>query len=202
MPHPPDEPDLVRAAVAGDRRAFDELVRRKRERVVRTAYQITGDWDDALDVAQGVFLKVWQGLGRYDTRHAFDTWLYRITVNAAIDSLRMRGARGGLAAVPSLDADEVPGAAPEPEAALDRQAVERAFLHLAAGLAPRQRAVFVLREIEALEVDEIAEVLGIAPSTVRNHLMQARRILREGIERHYPGLVPGHARRGPEEGRG
>jgi len=202
MSHPPDEPELVRAAAAGDRRAFDELVRRKRERVVRAAYQITGHWEDALDVAQGVFLKVWQGLGRYDSRHALDTWLYRITVNAAIDSLRARGARGGLQVVLGPDADEVAGAAPEPEAELDRQAVERAFLHLAAGLAPRQRAVFVLREIEGLDAEEIAEVLGIAASTVRNHLMQARRILREGIERHYPGLVPDRSRRGPGEGRG
>jgi len=201
MPQPPDDAELVRAAAAGDRRAFDELVRRKRERVVRTACQITGHLDDALDVAQGVFLKVWQRLDRYDSSHAFDTWLYRITVNAAIDSLRTRGARGGVALVPSPEVDEIAGAAPTPEGEIDRQALQRAFAHLAAGLAPRQRAVFVLREIEGLDPEEIAVVLGIAPSTVRNHLLQARRILREGIERHYPGLVPGPSRRAPGEGR-
>ncbi len=200
MPHPPDEPELLRAAAAGDRRAFDELVRRKRERVVRTAYQITGQWDDALDVAQGVFLKVWQGLDRYDARHALDTWLYRITVNAAIDQLRARGARGGLRAVPDLDADSIAGPPPTVEADLDRRALERAFLELAQELAPRQRAVFVLREIEGLDAEEIAEVLGIAASTVRNHLMQARRILREGLERRYPGLVPGRPRGTTGEG--
>ena len=202
MSHPPDEPELVRAAVAGDRRAYDELVRRKRERVVRTAYQITGNWDDALDVAQGVFLKVWQGLERYDRRHALDTWLYRITVNAAIDQLRARGARGGLQAVADLDADSIAASGPAADAQLDRRAIERAFLHLAADLAPRQRAVFVLREIEGLEAEEVARILGITASTVRNHLMQARRILREGIERHYPGLVPGRGRGEPEGERG
>jgi RNA polymerase sigma-70 factor, ECF subfamily len=195
MPHPPDEPELLRAAAAGDRRAFDELVRRKRERVVRTAYQITGQWDDALDVAQGVFLKVWQGLDRYDPRHALDTWLYRITVNAAIDQLRARAARGGLHVVPDLDPDAIAGKTEAPAAALDRRTIERAFLELARELAPRQRAVFVLREIEGLEAEEIAEVLGIAASTVRNHLMQARRILREGIEKRFPELVPGGTRR-------
>ena len=95
-----EEQELIRAAVEGDRKAFDDLVCLKRERVVRTAYQVTGDWDDALDVAQGVFLKLWQGLERYDASRRFDTWLYRITVNAAIDLIRARGPKGMLQPLP------------------------------------------------------------------------------------------------------
>ncbi|HXV78016.1 MAG TPA: RNA polymerase sigma factor [Candidatus Polarisedimenticolaceae bacterium] len=190
MPPSGDEQALIRAAAAGDRRAFDELVRLKRERVVRTAYQITGDLDDALDVAQGVFLKLWRGLERFDPRRRFDTWVYRITVNAAIDMLRSRGARGTVQPLPDEIASGEPTPETDPARELDRREVQRAFLRLAARLAPRQRAVFVLREIEGLGTSEIAAAMGVTESTVRNHLLQARRTLREGLEREYPGLVP------------
>jgi RNA polymerase sigma-70 factor (ECF subfamily) len=190
MPPSGDEQALIRAAAAGDRRAFDELIRLKRERVVRTAYQITGDLDDALDVAQGVFLKLWRGLERFDPRRRFDTWVYRITVNAAIDMLRSRGAQGVVQPLPDEIAPTEPAAELDPERALDRRDVQRAFQRLAATLAPRQRAVFVLREIEGLETAEIATTLGVTESTVRNHLLQARRTLRAGLRRDYPALVP------------
>jgi len=191
MPPERDELDLIRAAAAGDRRAFDDLVRLKRERVVRTAYQITGDLEDALDVAQGVFMKLWRGLERFDPRRRFDTWVYRITVNASIDMLRSHGPRGTLQPL-----DDQPGepAAPEARSAeerIDLNRLQRAFLRLAGGLAPRQRAAFVLREIEGLETAEVAAALGVSESTVRNHLLQARRALRAGLERDYPGLAPG-----------
>jgi DNA-directed RNA polymerase specialized sigma24 family protein len=65
-------------------------------------------------------------------------------------------------------------------------------------LAPKQRATFVLKEIEGLETADVARVLGVTESTVRNHLLQARRVLREGLTRDYPGLV-GKSRRGPGE---
>jgi len=79
---------------------------------------------------------------------------------------------------------------------LDLAALQRAFLRLASALAPKQRAIFVLREIEGLSTPEIARSMGVTESTVRNHLFQARKILRAGIERDYPDLIPGGRRRG------
>ncbi len=181
----------IRAAAAGDREAFGELVRAKRAQVVRTAFQITGDVEDAKDVAQAVFLRLWRVLRRYDPGRRFDTWLYRITVNAAIDHLRERGPKGMLQPLPA-DPDLLARTdGTDPGRSLDLEALERAFLRLAAALAPKQRAVFVLREIEGRDTAEVAEVLGVTESTVRNHLHQARRILREGLKRDYPGLLPG-----------
>jgi len=186
-----DEQELILAAVAGDRRAFDELVVLKRERVVRTAYQVTGNLDDALDVAQGVFLKLWQGLGSYDPGRRFDTWLHRITVNAAIDQLRSRGPKGALQPLPDETArtlaDDTPGA----DSVVDQRRLQQAFLRLAARLAPKQRAVFVLKEIEGLETVEVARSMGVAESTVRHHLLQARKTLREGLRREDSALLSG-----------
>jgi RNA polymerase sigma-70 factor (ECF subfamily) len=186
-----DELELIRAAARGDRRAFDDLVRIKRERIVRTALQITGDMDDALDVAQGVLLKLWQGLDRFDPRRRFDTWVYRITVNTAIDMLRSRGPKGLLQPLPADPGELGSAGDPAAEKALDLGRLQQAFARLAAGLAPKQRAAFVLREIEGLDTAEVARIMSVTESTVRNHLMQARRILRAGLERDYPGLVPG-----------
>jgi len=192
-----DETELIRAAVGGDRRAFGELVGLKRERVVRTAYQITGDLDDALDVAQGVFVKVWQQIDRFDPSRRFDTWLYRITSNAAIDLLRSRGPKGTLQPLPD-DPSQLAGPAGEPdvEAAIDLGRLQQAFMRLAGKLAPKQRAAFVLREIEGLETAEVARIMGVAESTVRNHLLQARRLLKAGLQRDYPGLLPAGSRGG------
>ena len=195
-----DEADLIREAARGDAGAFEELVLRKRERVVRTAYQITGDLEDARDVAQWVFIRLWKVLGRFDPGRRFDTWLYRITVNAAIDLLREKGPRGTLQPLPE-DPSALPAdGAPSAEHALDLKELQRAFLRLASRLAPKQRAAFVLREIEGLPTEEVARALDVRESTVRNHLLQARRVLREGLEREYPGLVPPELRRPRTEG--
>jgi len=196
-----DEAELIRAAMGGDRRAFETLVVLKRERVVRTAYQVTGDLEDARDVAQWVFLRLWKVLPRFDPARRFDTWLYRITMNAAIDHLRTRGPQGALQPLPDdPSALEDAAASGEAERAIDLGELQKVFLKLAAQLAPRQRAAFVLREIEGLETAEVARILGVRESTVRNHLHQARRILQAGLRRDYPGLVPRWATTDKEDG--
>jgi len=193
-----DLTDLIRAAAGGDRRAFEDLVLRKRDRVVRTAFQITGNLEDAKDVAQGVFLRLWRVLQRFDLTKRFDTWLYRITVNAAIDSIRERGPKGTLQALPEDAGDRLRDPSRGPDELFDLRQLQGAFFRLAARLAPRQRAAFVLKEIEGLETAEIARALGVTESTVRNHLLQARRILRDGLSKDYPGLTGG--RRADDDG--
>ena len=192
-----DLTDLIRAAADGDRRAFEDLVLKKRDRVVRTAFQITGNLEDAKDVAQGVFLRLWKVLQRFDLEKRFDTWLYRITVNAAIDCVRERGPQGTLRALPDDAGERLRDPSAGPEELFDLAQLQSAFLRLAARLAPKQRATFVLKEIEGLETADVARVLGVTESTVRNHLLQARRVLREGLTRDYPGLT---GRRGAGEG--
>jgi RNA polymerase sigma-70 factor (ECF subfamily) len=193
-----DLTDLIRAAAGGDRRAFEDLVLKKRERVVRTAFQITGNLEDAKDVAQGVFLRLWKVLQRFDLEKRFDTWLYRITVNAAIDCVRERGPKGMLHALPDDAGERLRDPSAGPEALFDLVQLQSAFLRLAARLAPKQRATFVLKEIEGLETADVARALGVTESTVRNHLLQARRILRDGLTREYPGWTGG--RRSGEDG--
>jgi RNA polymerase sigma-70 factor (ECF subfamily) len=198
-----DEADLIRAAADGDRRAFDDLVVLKRERVVRTAYQVTGNLEDALDVAQTVFIKLWQGLHRFDDRRRFDTWLYRITQNAAIDLLRSRGPKGTLQPLPDDPSDlEEVSERPGVESGIDLERLQQVFMRLAAKLAPKQRMAFVLREIDGVETAEVARIMNVTESTVRNHLLQARRILKSALLAEHPEWVPRALRDGgDDEGR-
>lgn len=183
-----DEAELIRAAVRGDRRSFEELVILKRERVVRTAFQITGNLEDARDVSQGVFVTLWRSLHRYDPGRPFDTWLYRVTVNAAIDLVRGRGPR---AETTDTDLDAVRSiGAPDPDRGIHARELRAAFRILASELPPQQRAAFVLREGEGRSTAEIADILDLSASTVRNHLLLARRALRKGLESRFPDLLP------------
>jgi RNA polymerase sigma-70 factor (ECF subfamily) len=186
-----EEAELIEAAIKGDQSAFGELVKLKWERVVRTAYQITGNMEDALDVAQGVFVKVWQGMSQFDPLRRFDTWVYRITSNAAIDLLRSRGPQAFQQPLPDDPAElTIPGVGTDAGDAIDLQRLQQAFRILAGRLAPKQRAAFVLREIEGLPTAEVARIMDVTESTVRNHLLQARRVLKAGLLQDYHDLLP------------
>lgn len=180
-----DEARLIREATAGDREAFEALVRRRQSRVFWTALQVVGNEEDARDVTQEVFIRLWRVLPRYRAGRSFTTWLYRITVNLAIDAHRRRQARPDQQAADVVEADE-PVRGDGPAEALDRREVQRIFLRLARRLSAQQRAVFVLKEMNGMESSDIAQVLGISPSTVRNHLHQARKSLRQGLAALYP----------------
>src|SRR5437870_9539907 len=115
--------ELARLAAAGDEGAFEALIRRKRERVYWTAYRIIGDEDEAREIAQATFIRLWKVLGKYRPDQSFDTWLYRITTNLAIDRYRLRGpARSSVALVdgeePRYEASARPGAQGDPLAEL------------------------------------------------------------------------------------
>ena len=88
-----EERELIRAAQEGDEQAFEQLVRRCRDRIFWIARQVVGNAEDAKDVTQNVLVRLWRVLPRYNPSYAFSTWLYRMTVNLAIDSLRRAAPR-------------------------------------------------------------------------------------------------------------
>ncbi|MBC7236494.1 MAG: RNA polymerase sigma factor, partial [Chloroflexi bacterium] len=134
-----DELRLIREAAKGNMGSFAQLVQAHREQVLRAAYGIVGSIEDAEDVAQEVFVKVWNSLGDFRPGYTFKSWLYRITVNTAIDALRSRRASSSL---PVWQAD--PADPPEQRALQDdeRDRVRCAI----AQLPPGARAALVLRE--------------------------------------------------------
>jgi RNA polymerase sigma-70 factor, ECF subfamily len=189
--------ELAVAARGGDRVAFEALVVRKTPAVVAVARRIVGDREDARDVAQMVFLRVWEQLGRYDETFSFNTWLYRISTNLAIDFLRSaRSRERAHGATLYLVQQREESVGTETTRATEDGQISRLFDRLSGRLSGKQKAAFVLREMEDLETSEIARILQCGESTVRNHLFNARKILRREIEKLHPGLL---RRRKPDE---
>ncbi len=182
-----EERALAKRAQAGDLDAFAELVERRSASVVAFLRRMLGDAEDARDVAQLTFLRVWENIGKYDPSWAFSTWLFRIAGNLAIDALRARKTRQRTEAETfRLVKGARTSAEPDAPAALRRDEIRRVFDACAGVLSETQRLVFVLREFEEKDGRDIAAILECRESTVRNHLFQARRLLRDEIRKRYP----------------
>ena len=180
-----DEKELIERAQDGDLAAFEELVRGRRNQVFRIARQIVGEDEGAKDVAQMVFIRLWQVLPRYREGGSFSAYLHRLTVNLAIDFSRRRRQEAPVERMAPADLEQLPGSAGAGTLAT-RGEIQRIFRLLARRLSTKQRAAFVLREIEGFSTEEVAEMLAATQSTVRNHVHAARRILQEGLRRLYP----------------
>lgn len=180
----PDDRALVEQIRSGDDGAFEALVRRKTSKVYGLCYRIIGNAEDAKDISQLVFLKLWENLARYDSQYAFDTWLYRMVTNVAIDFMRNRQSRDN--AVNSNLRLVKTAADPEQTVAVSRKEIESVFDAVTTALSPKQKAIFVMSEVEDLRSSEIAKILGCRESTVRNHLFNARKLMQQQLRRRFP----------------
>jgi RNA polymerase sigma-70 factor (ECF subfamily) len=183
-----DEDDDLDKARAGDREAFGRLVRKHQRRVYSTALHILGNHYDADDVTQEAFVRAFRGLTAFDGRADFFTWLYRITVNTALNALRgdKRGAalrqRGGAETGHLGGRPEALGqAVPDPEQHRERNAEVTRVLTAIATLSASLRVTIVLATIEDMPHKEIAELLDIPEGTVAWRVNEARRLLRERL---------------------
>ena len=172
--------ELVAAAKDGDRSAFDELVRLTYAETYTLAYRLTGDEEDARDVAQEAYLRAYRGIKRFRGDASFSTWLYRITANCASSQVSKRAR----ARHEDLDEDT-----PLPDDYAERSPEGRADLsyerdRIAAALRelpPRLRSVVVLRDIYDLPHESIAAELGISEAAAKVRLHRARKKLRERL---------------------
>lgn len=173
-----NETELITAAQAGDRQAFDELVRRTYLDLFTLAIRLTGNEEDARDVVQDAYLRAWKGIGSFRGDAQLSTWLYRITANAASTHMSRRRRLRTEPLLPGLDPAELRHEA-QPEAMtetnLDLERIAQAVDELPAKL----RSVVVLRDIYGLPHDAIAEELGISVSAAKVRLHRARKRLRD-----------------------
>jgi RNA polymerase sigma-70 factor (ECF subfamily) len=175
-----DVAELVAAAKAGDRGAFDRLVRLTYAETYTLAYRLTGDEEDARDVVQESYLRAYRGLKRFRGDAQFSTWMYRITANCATTYLgkRSRHSHEELSDDLPLEADRPAG---NPEANLDADLRRTSLQDALRRLPPRLRAVVVLRDVYDLPHESIAAELGISESAAKVRLHRARRKLREDL---------------------
>jgi RNA polymerase sigma-70 factor (ECF subfamily) len=186
-----EERELIRQAQAGDLQAFEQLVRGWREQVFRIARQIVGEEEGAKDVAQLVFIRLWQVLRKYREGGSFAAYLHRITVNLAIDFCREQARRATAESWDPAGMDTLPSPSAVGDESPSPGELQKIFEVVSRRLSPKQRASFVLREIEGIPTEEVSEILGTRQSTIRTHVQEARRILQEALRRHYPEYARG-----------
>lgn len=187
-----DERSLVAEAQAGNRAAFEELVHRYDRDVLRLALNLMRRSEDARDVYQEAFLKVYRNLHRFRFECSFYTWLYRIVTNVGLDHLRRKRAR------PEDQAPEPAGAREDghtdfferqreqratldPERQLLGQEIQRKLASAMLKLSPRERVVFEMKHYQGLKLRTIGEALGTTEETVKNSLFRATRKLRSQL---------------------
>ena len=179
-----DDRQLVQTIREGDAEAFETLVRRKTTKVYALCYRIIGNAEDAKDISQLVFIKLWENLEKYDPAYTFDTWLYRMVTNVAIDFMRNKQSRDN--AVNSNLRLVKTSAEAEQGVVVQRKEVESVFESVSSVLSPKQKTIFVMNQMEDLPSAEIAKILGCRESTVRNHLFNARKLMQQQLQKRYP----------------
>lgn len=180
MPRRLSEAVLIAAAKRGDPACFEELVARHGAMVYRVSYRLLGDEEDARDCAQEAWIQVWRHLADFHGRSAFSTWLYRLTTNQALMSLRRRKPHA------ELDANEETApesTADEAERALLQDAVRGALTRLS----PEHKTVLVLHEFEGLTMAEVAHIVGIELPAAKQRLRRARLALAKLMTDWHPG---------------
>ena len=175
---------LVEHALEGNRTAFETLVRRHQRALVNHLYRLSGQREEAFDLAQEVFIKVYQSLASFDSKYRFTTWLYRIASNCAIDHLRRKQphtcslSTGGPGAEGGGEVPPLAGTAPNPDDVVQLRELE-AGLERAIGVLPAgYRQLILLRHRHHCRYDEIARITGLPMGTVKNRIFRAREILK------------------------
>jgi RNA polymerase sigma-70 factor (ECF subfamily) len=181
----PEEGSLIAQSQRGNFDAFDRLVAAHEDRIYHAAYRITGNAEDARDAAQETFVKAFRALPRYRHEAAFGTWLHRIAVNASLDIVRRRPQ------APPVPLEEVvlPAQTHNPDTEAERHEVQRRVHDALRRLAPDHRVIVVLRDLQGLAYEEIAEALRMPIGTVRSRLSRAREALRALLKDLAPSMM-------------
>jgi RNA polymerase sigma-70 factor (ECF subfamily) len=169
-----DDVTLVRRCRAGDRAAFDRLVVRYQKPVFNAALRMLREPEDARDVAQTTFLKVFEHLAAYDPSFKFYSWIYRIAINESLNALARRKPSEGIS---DEQADETPGPERQVEGEQTSRAVENALMRIK----PQLRTVIVLRHFLHLSYQDMGDILVLPENTVKSRLYSARQLLRDQL---------------------
>jgi RNA polymerase sigma-70 factor (ECF subfamily) len=182
----PQTDSLIRAAQRGDQDAFEQLVRAHDQSVLRLAMNLLRSTEDARDVYQEAFLRVYRSLDSFRFDCSFQTWLYRIVTNICLDRLRKRKVRKEESAVVEtpggpvdrMDVFEEEAAHANPERTVWNRELQRRIENALHDLTPRERMVFELRHYQGLRLRNIGEMLGTTEEAAKNCLFRATRKMR------------------------
>ncbi|HHY83882.1 MAG TPA: sigma-70 family RNA polymerase sigma factor, partial [Clostridiales bacterium] len=180
-----NEKKLLAKAKKGDIEAFEKLVENYQKKAFNIAYRMMGDYDDANDMTQEAFIRVYKSIKNFKEQSSFSTWIYRIITNVCLDELRKRKN----ASVVSIDEDvklddsdvkrQIESDGPTPEETAERNELKRLVGDAIKDLSDEHRAVIVLRDLRGFSYEEIAGILKCPEGTVKSRISRARQALKD-----------------------
>ena len=179
--NPENIENLIEQSKRRDTAAFRQLVETYRSFVFRLAFRLLCSEDEAKDIVQETFVRVWLHLHKYKNHTRFTTWLYKIACNLCYDRLRaIKRFRGDAKTSIDLSDFDVPSGENIEQSVINRD-LKELIITLTHGLTPKQRLVFTLRDIEELELDEVREITGMSGAKIKSNLYLARQYIRNKI---------------------
>lgn len=197
-----EDRDLIKQARAGDRAAFEQLVQRHQRRAFAIALALVRDENDAREIVQEAFIRVYRSLDAFKGSATFFTWLYRIVTNLSIDLMRKPSRRDSDLVEPASFDDHcespfmarIDGA--DPLDVVQRSDVAEAIQSALDELPSYHRGVIIMRELEGMSYEEMAEAMGVSKGTIMSRLFHARQKLQKALA----GCYEDHFGRAPEKG--
>jgi len=179
---PIEDNELIKSAVRGSTTAFEQIVKKYQTQVFNLCLRMLGNEDDAADATQDSFVKVWKSLNTFQFESQFSTWLYKLASHTCLDYLRKRKRRKEVSMTVEDDDEEhewdMPDKSPGPDEAYEAKEDKIALSKALDMLEPSQKQIIILRVVNDLSYQQIAEVMGIAEGTVKSRLSRARDNLR------------------------
>jgi len=178
--------ELVQACQTGDGPAWEALVKRHQDRILNLAYQFTGSRDEAWDLAQEIFVRLYLRLDRYDRARPFRFWFNSLARNLCIDHYRSRQEKQRLATVALEAAESIAAADPLPDRRLEQREQRDLILSALDTLSAISREAIVLKDLQEMTLEEIAQALELPLGTVKSRIFRARIELGRAILRRSP----------------
>lgn len=185
--------ELIEAAKKGDETAFAEIMNRYRNQITNYLYRFLNDYEEAVDLAQETFVRVYFAIERYHTDYAFSTYIYRIATNLAISEIRRRKRRKLVSLTGLFQFDneqpeqefQLPDKKPLALENLIESEQTETIARAIATLPEKYRAPIVLRDVEGKSYEDVAAILKLGLGTTKSRISRARKLLREKLQNHF-----------------
>jgi RNA polymerase sigma-70 factor (ECF subfamily) len=184
------ERELVERSQAGDRLAFEELVRRHADRLYAVVLRFVADAGEAEEVTQEAFLRAWRSIDRFESRSRFFTWLYRIGINEAKRRAERRPAAATVASLEDSLIEDAPDWSEAPQFRAEQGQLRRVLEDAVRSLPFDYRAPLILRDVEGLSTQEAAEVMELSEAAFKSRLHRARLAVRRAVDEYYLDAEP------------
>ena len=176
---------LVKKAQGGDMDAFEELIRQHQQKVFNIAYRMSGNYDDASDMAQEALIKVYLNFDKFDGKSQFSTWLYRVTTNSCLDQIKKKKKNVTVSLDSELETDEgtvgreIESTDRTPQEELENKELSAEINKALKQLSERHRTIIILRDINGMSYEDVAKTLNCSVGTVKSQVNRARAALKK-----------------------